>query len=95
MVLCLPLLACGEGEVTEEESADELSASAALSKKADLGRRIFFDTTLSVPAGQSCASCHALTPTRIKATPSRPTVAALGSELGRDAGVHQPMTSPR
>lgn len=58
LVLCLPLLACGEGEVTEEESADELATSAALSKKADLGRRIFNDSTLSVPAGQSCASCH-------------------------------------
>lgn len=30
-----------------------------LSQKALLGRRLFFDATLSVPAGQSCASCHA------------------------------------
>jgi cytochrome c peroxidase len=30
----------------------------ALSLKAQLGRAIFFDTALSEPAGQSCASCH-------------------------------------
>lgn len=27
-------------------------------KKAELGRKIFFDSTLSQPTGQSCASCH-------------------------------------
>ena len=29
-----------------------------LSLKAQLGRVLFFDTSLSEPAGQSCASCH-------------------------------------
>lgn len=29
-----------------------------LSQKAMLGKRLFFDASLSVPAGQSCASCH-------------------------------------
>lgn len=31
---------------------------AATTELADLGRAVFFDTTLSSPAGQSCASCH-------------------------------------
>ncbi|HYM20460.1 MAG TPA: cytochrome c peroxidase [Candidatus Kapabacteria bacterium] len=30
----------------------------ASGSKADLGRKIFFDATLSNPAGQSCSSCH-------------------------------------
>ncbi len=38
------------------------AAAAADSSRAamqDLGRQLFFDTTLSQPVGQSCASCHA------------------------------------
>jgi cytochrome c peroxidase len=34
-------------------------AGAAGENLAALGKRIFFDTALSTPAGQSCASCHA------------------------------------
>src|SRR5690349_5103715 len=30
-----------------------------LTPEASLGRELFFDTSLSNPAGQSCASCHA------------------------------------
>lgn len=41
-----------------------------------LGALLYADPILSLNRNQSCASCHALTPTRIKATPSRPTVAA-------------------
>ncbi len=33
-------------------------ASEAAAEKAALGRLLFFDATLSEPAGQSCASCH-------------------------------------
>jgi cytochrome c peroxidase len=33
-------------------------AAAELSAKQALGKQIFFDTNLSEPAGQSCASCH-------------------------------------
>jgi cytochrome c peroxidase len=33
-------------------------ASEAVAEKAALGRLLFFDATLSEPAGQSCASCH-------------------------------------
>jgi cytochrome c peroxidase len=35
------------------------AAGAAPDPKAQLGRLLFFDTALSEPAGQSCASCHA------------------------------------
>lgn len=39
--------------------AGSAPAVVALSSKESLGRRIFFDTSLSDPAGQSCAACHA------------------------------------
>jgi cytochrome c peroxidase len=35
-----------------------LPGGSSLSRKAELGRRLFFDTNLSTPPGQSCASCH-------------------------------------
>jgi cytochrome c peroxidase len=35
------------------------SPPAASAMEADLGRQLFFDATLSEPAGQSCGSCHA------------------------------------
>jgi cytochrome c peroxidase len=31
---------------------------AALSDEEELGKKLYFDTSLSTPAGQSCASCH-------------------------------------
>ena len=37
-----------------QASGDDAAASA----RAELGRLLFFDPTLSEPAGQSCASCH-------------------------------------
>ncbi len=33
-------------------------ASPGLSPKEELGKRLFFDTRLSVPEGQNCAACH-------------------------------------
>ena len=36
-----------------------VAADATLDAKAELGRVLFFDTSLSEPAGQSCATCHA------------------------------------
>jgi cytochrome c peroxidase len=36
-----------------------LAADAASAAKVQLGRLLFFDTSLSEPAGQSCATCHA------------------------------------
>lgn len=35
------------------------TASPSLSDKEALGQALFFDTSLSTPAGQACASCHA------------------------------------
>lgn len=48
------------------------------SKLAELGKQLFFDTTLSEPAGQACASCHL--PTSGFADPDR--------ELPVSRGVH-------
>lgn len=39
--------------------ASTLGIAADLSPIEQLGKQIFFDTNLSTPAGQSCASCHA------------------------------------
>ncbi len=36
-----------------------VAAEATLDAKAQLGRMLFFDISLSEPAGQSCATCHA------------------------------------
>lgn len=33
-------------------------SSSAISRKAALGKALFFDTNLSTPPGQACASCH-------------------------------------
>jgi len=35
------------------------SEKTSLSPKERLGRHLFFDAKLSVPEGQSCATCHA------------------------------------
>jgi len=35
------------------------STAAKLSPVEELGKKLFFDTNLSTPAGQSCAACHA------------------------------------
>lgn len=35
------------------------SSAQALSNKEKVGKSLFFDTTLSEPAGQACAACHA------------------------------------
>src|ERR1700761_6934905 len=58
----LSFLLVGAGAVysslkTLRESAVE-RARAAAAARAAIGKQIFFDTTLSEPAGTSCASCH-------------------------------------
>ena len=37
----------------------ETSTAAKLTPVEELGKKLFFDTNLSTPAGQSCAACHA------------------------------------
>lgn len=50
------LSACGGGEDSDADSvaADEVG----LSRLELIGKRLYFDESLSNPAGQSCASCH-------------------------------------
>jgi len=53
--LALAAAACGQGDPPAQAvPADE----AKLSRLELIGKRIFFDTTLSNPAGQACGSCH-------------------------------------
>lgn len=53
--LVILLTACGGSGPTDEEQAAADNANAAMIA---LGEKLYFDTNLSTPAGQSCASCH-------------------------------------
>src|SRR5256885_1305645 len=70
LLTLLTMTACG-GEPAASESPSQNSTSATLAvsearlsdkeaqaKLEELGSKIYFDTDLSNPAGQSCASCH-------------------------------------
>ena len=52
--LAVALCGCGGGDSGSPAAADE----AALSRLELIGKRVFFDTSLSNPPGQSCGSCH-------------------------------------
>ncbi len=60
----LTLAACGGGSgggetaTTSTNTTSSTSIAALPGTEEDLGRNLFFDTSLSDPAGQSCASCH-------------------------------------
>ncbi len=45
----------GQGQKPEEVL---LTAASKLTAKEELGKRLFFDTNLSEPPGQACATCH-------------------------------------
>lgn len=49
------LCACQKGPMQETG----LSADSGLTPSEELGKRLFFDTNLSEPPGQACATCHA------------------------------------
>lgn len=55
--LLLLTTVCSKSEKEGEEIAEE-TAAAELSPREELGKMIFFDTNLSEPAGQACATCH-------------------------------------
>ena len=48
----------GHGKGTNKDPFDLRSMQKYLTPKQRLGLRLFFDTNLSQPAGQSCATCH-------------------------------------
>lgn len=56
--ICIGFLFCGGS--TEEPEANEMTAQQPpqLTAKEQLGKILFFDTNLSSPPGQSCATCH-------------------------------------
>lgn len=62
-ITLLALTACGGGSSdadtsTTTSNTSSSSIAALPGSEEELGRKLFFDTDLSSPAGQSCASCH-------------------------------------
>lgn len=53
-------LAMGKGDRSVDAVAEEAAQARLLPLKERLGRLLFNDANLSEPAGQSCASCHAV-----------------------------------
>jgi len=61
LIFLLSGIACSdkkEKSATSQNSAGEGIASPALTPKQELGKLLFFETSLSTPPGQSCAQCH-------------------------------------
>lgn len=54
LIFALGLAACGGDEASPPPAADEVG----LTRLELIGKRIFFDSSLSEPHGQSCATCH-------------------------------------
>ncbi|MGD2295407.1 MAG: cytochrome c peroxidase [Candidatus Aminicenantes bacterium] len=49
---------CWSCKTSEEKPADTEIAAAQLSPVEELGKRLFFDSSLSNPPGQACSFCH-------------------------------------
>ena len=62
--------------------------AASLTPMEDLGRQLFFDTNLSEPAGEACASCHA--PVAAFTDPRRTTPTSPGVISGRFGNRNSP-----
>jgi len=59
-VLALSLLAAGMASAQSRAPATQAGTRASDKPlQEELGRKLFFDTTLSSPEGQACSSCHA------------------------------------
>lgn len=52
--------AVGQGSNSVDAVAEEVALANYLTPRERLGRLLFHDTNLSEPAGQSCATCHAV-----------------------------------
>ncbi len=52
------MLVIGLGLADSVHASESLSTTAMQDPMAELGRQVFFDKSLSEPAGTSCASCH-------------------------------------
>ena len=50
--------ACSEGGDNSEKAAVKPQATAAMSPAAELGKKLFFDKSLSASGAMSCATCH-------------------------------------
>lgn len=83
--------ACGapESDAGDIESSGPPTTTAATSPLLSLlGSRLFFDTNLSTPPGQSCASCH--TPSRAFTDPDTSLATSEGVILGRFGNRNSP-----
>ncbi|MFT7497320.1 MAG: cytochrome c peroxidase, partial [Urechidicola sp.] len=60
LLLTFMLSGCGGSSSTDAENATTATTAKAIDTitQAALGEKIYFDTNLSNPPGQSCASCH-------------------------------------
>lgn len=77
-----PVLACCLAWTLQTAQASEPTTDAVkLTAREQLGRMIFFDTGLSEPAGQACATCHA--PERAFSDPDQRTPTSKGVLPGR------------
>ncbi|WMP17675.1 cytochrome-c peroxidase [Thiothrix lacustris] len=75
--------ACGDSS-----TSTILSTDSALASKEALGQKLFFDTNLSSPAGQACASCH--NPAHGFADPDTQFPTSEGANAGRFDERHTP-----
>ena len=58
LLLGVTVNSCKDELVTDEPEGLILKAGTVLSNTEMLGKYLFFDTNLSDPTGQSCATCH-------------------------------------
>ena len=78
--LTIALLSFGQNTAAETTSLNLLEEKK-LTPEQQLGKKIFFDTNLSSPAGQSCSSCHDI---KVSLTdPIQNSPVSLGAVLGR------------
>lgn len=88
LLFLMPLMAacCQTDSKTSTEKSN--STASLAEKKARLGKQLFFDTNLSEPAGQSCASCHS--PAHGFADPNQNLPVSAGAVKGKFAPRNTP-----
>jgi len=86
------IMGCNSGATTQPEPSNQVVAKQDIkiteAEKIALGKMIFFDTNLSEPSGQSCASCH--TPEAGFANPNHTNPTSEGAVTGLFADRNAP-----
>lgn len=86
LLLATLCTACGDSSIQIT-----LSTDTALASKEALGQKLFFDTNLSAPAGQACASCH--NPANGFTDPDKQFPTSKGANAGRFDKRHTPTSA--